>query len=980
MNIRFKTWIAVVMVGLGFPSDRVQAQLYTVETEFLRLIYSKGSHGFIMPHTVRCFENALAFHRELFDYTPTEKISVLLHDQSDFANAGATTSPRNAVIVAIAPFSYVYETTPANERINLIMSHELVHIVAADRGSSRERFFRGLFGGKVRENKTHPESMIYGYLTSPRRSAPRWFHEGVAVFMETWMAGGYGRAQGAYDEMVFRAKVRDGSHFYDPVGLEAQGTKVDFMGGVNSYLYGTRFVSYVAYEYGVDKVREWIPQTEGAPSYFASQFKKIFGLSVDDAWSDWIVWEHAFQTRNLDSVRHYPITPHRDILSMALGSVSKMHYDSTHQQLFLAVNYPGKLAHIAVIDLKTGEMRKLCDVKGASMYYVTSLAYDAGSRTLFYTTDNYEWRDLRCVNVDTRKSRTLIKNVRMGDLVYNPSDSSIWGVRHYNGISTLARVAYPWNEWDQIFSWPYGKDMYDLDISPDGSMLSASLAEISGRQTLITMNLEQLEEGVPLHRELFDFRNSIPESFSFSPDGRYLYGSSYYTGVSNIWRYDFEADSMEAMTNCEDGLFRPVPVWPDSVIALRYTGEGFVPTVVPTRPLEDVSATTFLGQLIAEKYPVVRSWSLGPPSAIKLSEVITDSGVYNGLANTGLTSIYPVVEGYKDFVAYGLHAQLSDPILRHQFELTASYSPNETVPTGERLHLRGQWIHGPWSLSASHNGADFYDLFGPSRRSRKGNSLSLGYSQTLISDAPKSLGYTLSLAGYNNMEELPFFQDIPTTFDKFATLGFDVNYGNKRASLGAVDYTKGVGMRLISSNTFVKDRTYAQVIGNLDLGVPFIFKHSSLWLRTSAGGSTGDRTDPQANLYFGGFRNNYVDFRTEKRYRKFYTFPGAPINSIGGTNYAKALIELNMPPLRFSRVGSSSMYAERIRMALFASGLMTQVNDKNERRELGNVGAQLEFRFMLLSHYRMTFSVGYATAFEKSQDRTDEWMWSLRIL
>ena len=33
--------------------------------------------------------------------------------------------------------------------------------------------------------------------------------EGSAVFFETWMAGGLGRAQGGYDEMVFRAKVHD---------------------------------------------------------------------------------------------------------------------------------------------------------------------------------------------------------------------------------------------------------------------------------------------------------------------------------------------------------------------------------------------------------------------------------------------------------------------------------------------------------------------------------------------------------------------------------------------------------------------------------------------------------------------------------------------------------------------------------------------------------------------------------------------------
>src|SRR5207249_954120 len=83
------------------------------------------------------------------------------------------------------------------------------------------------FHGKVRETNEHPESILYQHLCVPRRAAPRWYHEGIAVFMETWMAGGLGRAQGPYDEMVFRSMVRDSTRFYDPLGLEAEGTKVD---------------------------------------------------------------------------------------------------------------------------------------------------------------------------------------------------------------------------------------------------------------------------------------------------------------------------------------------------------------------------------------------------------------------------------------------------------------------------------------------------------------------------------------------------------------------------------------------------------------------------------------------------------------------------------------------------------------------------------------------------------------------------------
>ena len=38
--------------------------------------------------------------------------------------------------------------------------------------------------------------------------------------------------------------------------------------------------------------------------------------------------------------------------------------------------------------------------------------------------------------------------------------------------------------------------------------------------------------------------------------------------------------------------------------------------------------------------------------------------------------------------------------------------------------------------------------------------------------------------------------------------------------------------------------------------------------RNALGGSTGDRDDPLANFFFGGFGNNYVDHGDAKRYRE----------------------------------------------------------------------------------------------------------------
>src|SRR5213593_181354 len=432
-----------------------QAELATIETQDLRLVYNRSTLSFLAPYASRCFENSMRFHQRLFHYTPTEKVNVILDDVSDFGNAGVSVNPRNSMLVHIAPVNFAYETGPSNERMNFTMNHEVVHVVALDQAAGADKVFRELFRGKVRETNEHPESILYSFLCLPRRAAPRWYHEGIAVFLETWMAGGIGRAQGPYDEMVFRSMVRDGSRFYDPLGLESEGTKTDFQVGVNSYLYGTRFLTYLAHEYSPEQVVRWSARQPGSRAYFASQFKHVFGKSLSDGWREWLTFEHAFQRANLDSVRRHPITPHRDLSPHALGSVSRAYLDPRTRTLYAAVQHPGTVAYIAAIPLEGGPIRQVAEVKGPALYFVCSLARDTESGLFYYTTDNNEWRDLCVLDPRTGKSRRLIKDARIGDLVYHPRDRSLWGVRHLDGISSIVRIPPPYTNYTRVYSLPY---------------------------------------------------------------------------------------------------------------------------------------------------------------------------------------------------------------------------------------------------------------------------------------------------------------------------------------------------------------------------------------------------------------------------------------------------------------------------------------------------------------------------------------------
>ena len=155
MKVRLGSFLLFSLVPFFFTSAAF-AQLYSRETQNLRLLYYDRSHAYVVPHLASCFENALRFHRKLFDYTPTEKVTVLLQDFGDYGNGGASAVPKNIISVGISPFHYAYETSPANERMNALMNHELVHIVALDKASQLDRLFRSVFFGKVMPSNRNP--------------------------------------------------------------------------------------------------------------------------------------------------------------------------------------------------------------------------------------------------------------------------------------------------------------------------------------------------------------------------------------------------------------------------------------------------------------------------------------------------------------------------------------------------------------------------------------------------------------------------------------------------------------------------------------------------------------------------------------------------------------------------------------------------------------------------------------------------------
>jgi len=143
--------------------------------------------------------------------------------------------------------------------------------------------------------------------------------------------------------------ARDKRPMYDVVGLESEGTSADFQVGANSYLHGTRFMNYLALQYGPERLTSWTVRTNSSHAYFERQFREVYGASLRDEWHKWIAFELDWQGTNLKLIRQYPVTPVKPLSSKILGSISRSHYDAKENVIFVAVRRTGPMPYLAAV-------------------------------------------------------------------------------------------------------------------------------------------------------------------------------------------------------------------------------------------------------------------------------------------------------------------------------------------------------------------------------------------------------------------------------------------------------------------------------------------------------------------------------------------------------------------------------------------------------------------------------------------------------
>ena len=953
---------------------------YQFNSGDFKTIYYGKQYSYMIEHTNKVFKNSFDMHKKIWNYSVEDKIVLFINDITDYGNGGATALPFNLVMIGINPFDNVYEVMPANERMQWLASHELTHIVMCDKPAKRDEFYRSLFFGKPSVDNTNPISMLYSYLAVPRWYSPRWFHEGIAITFETYMTGGFGRALGGFDEMMFRAMVLDSAYFYHPIGLETEGSTMDFQVGANAYLYGTRFVSYLLYKYGKEKLLAFYERDNESYAFFANQFYKIYGNNLSEVWQEWIDFEKEFQTGNLKIINNSPTTKHRNILDYTFGSASRQFFNKEKNSLIAAVNYPGNLAHFAEIDIETGDSREIAQVYTPRMYFVTSIAYNSNKNLIYCTDNNNNYRDFNIINAESGKVVKSVKYARFGELVANPQDNSLWGIRNYNGRSILSRISEPFDNFEEIYTIPFGASLFDLDISPDGKLLSGIYSTPDGRHRIVLYKISDLLNGNFEYKEIYEFEDNSASNFVFSNDGNYLFGTSYFTGASNIFRIDINTTEVKIITNAETGYFRPIQISKDSLLAYCYSAKGFNPVILQINTTLNVEPIEYFGMKVLDKNPDIKNIKLPPLNTVSINPEEIIETTYNPITEIGLKYAYPVVEGYQEFPSYGYKFNFTDDILLHSLDFSLGYSPNIQLPEKERYHFNMKWKYWEWEVGASFNKTDFYDLLGPTKRSRPGYNVNLQYHDYfLYNRKPETFDYKIRLSYWGDLKILPNYQNINFKADRLLNVMANINYSFLRTSLGGVETEQGVDYKIYLTNELVDGLSFTKIFGQASFGQLLPIRNSSVWLRLYAGKSFGEENNPFNYFYFGGFGNNYLDMYSVSRYREAESLPGRVINELAGNTYFKGLLEWNLPPVRFKKFGILPLYFTHCRLSMFAGAVGLSDESLLHFYKAATFGTQLDFELSLFYLMKAHLSFGYAVSAAQKLLSSDEFMISLKF-
>lgn len=396
----------------------------------------------------RAAERAYPKVTRALGWEPRARTEILLIDQSDLPNGYASPLPYNVIGVYLTPPDNG-ELLDNSDWLDLLLTHELTHVVHLDKVRSAPKALQKVFG-------RHP-------LLFPNLFQPNWAVEGLAVYNESDASTGRGRLHGPVFEAWLRAEASRG--FLSLREINADGRALPLS---KAYLYGAYFYEFLARRYGSDAIYKVVEQYSGNFSLWPRLHTSPYGATgktMDVLWEEFLDDLKVQVRQRAEPVMRVPEAAGENLTDSLfdIGAIAARPDGS-----MLAVLDDG-LHHARLVKFdKHGRQTRL-----ALVNHDAQLDVAPDGRLLITQPDMCNWRYLafdlyRLQDNGALKQLThcarLRRAVQAGD--------AIVALQQGSGNTQLVLLDAQGQQQRLLWAPPAGTDLIDLAAAPDGSHVS----------------------------------------------------------------------------------------------------------------------------------------------------------------------------------------------------------------------------------------------------------------------------------------------------------------------------------------------------------------------------------------------------------------------------------------------------------------------------------------------------------------------------
>lgn len=581
-----------------------QLAWYTLETEHFNIHYPTG----LEPIARRVAQVSEAAHLRLkgpLGYEPSSRVEVLITDTAEFANGFANIVPYNAIRLFVSSPDDFSPLNDYDDWYLALVTHEHTHILHIDNAGGVATIINAILG------KTY----------TPNQAQPRWLTEGLATLFESGQTGA-GRLRSSIFDMFMRADVIEDNI----AGLDDMcGSPQRWPQGTIWYLYGSRFLHWIAETYGLNVLKA-VSQDYGSVTVPLGLNRSIWRQTgrtypeLYEGFKDRLKRQYKEQMRQVEArgLREgKPITNHGSFAAYPRFVPRVARKGKGEEILYYRDDFNERTGlYRLALDIPPGEKERPTELVARTRGITAGSHNDAGD--LYFTSAGvyrnfYERDDIyflpqgkEAPRGDEPERKRLTQGQRTATADVRRDGKQIVFTVNARGtqfleVADIGKEGQIENKRDLVPSQRF-EQVYTPRYSPDGKLVAYSFWRAGGYRDVRIVDVATGKIRVVTNDRAVDMQPV------FSADQRTLFFSSDRTGIPNIYAFDLQTEELKQVTNVRTGAMSPAVSEDGKTLVYQgYSTRGydlFAMPLDPARYLPAIAAPKDRPDPVADPGPV----------------------------------------------------------------------------------------------------------------------------------------------------------------------------------------------------------------------------------------------------------------------------------------------------------------------------------------------------------------------------------------